>query len=186
MKLRLTFASLAFSLLLGTVGVDAADSTGAPAVAKSAAPESFQIRNQKFGDLLRPEDANNAPGTRLVLYSAQPWKCVTWKFLPAGDTVFQLQNHFTGKTFAADAKPGQVQPAVTQVVFAKEAGERPRWQFTKLSDGTYRINDPQSGKALTAVKAEGSSTVTIAIEPWRDAGEQKWELLKTDPAKLTM
>ncbi len=186
MKLRFILASLSFSLLLGVADSRAADSAVGLAPTKSAAPESFQIRNQKFGDLLRPEDADSAPGTRLVLYPAQPWKCLTWKFLPAGDAVFQLQNHFNSKTFAADAKAGQPQPAVTQVVFAKEAGERPKWQFTKLSDGTYRITDPQSGKALTAVKAEASSTVTIVIAPWRDAGEQKWELLKTDPAKLSM
>lgn len=184
MKLHLTIVSL--SLLLGATGSRAADSPSAPAPTKAAAPESFQIRNQKFGDLLRPEDADSAPGTRLVLYPAQPWKCLTWKFIPAGGALFQLQNHFTSKTFAADAKPGQPQPAVTQVAFAKEAGERPKWQFTKLDDGTYRVTDPQSGKALTAVKTEASSTVTIVIAPWRDAGEQKWELLKTDPAKLSM
>jgi hypothetical protein len=37
----------------------------------AAAPESFQVRNRKFGDLLRPEDAHSATGTRLVLYPAQ-------------------------------------------------------------------------------------------------------------------
>src|SRR4051812_11964945 len=63
--------------------------------------ESFQIRSQKFGQLLRPEDANNADGTRLVLYPAQMWKCMTWKRLPAGPSTFALQNHLTSKTFSA-------------------------------------------------------------------------------------
>ena len=183
MKLHLAFASLALSLLLGATGSTAADSL---AKTPPAVPESFQVRNQKFGDLLRPEEANSAVGTPIVLYPAQAWKCMTWKFVPAGDTVFQLQNLFTSKTFAAEAKADQAEPAVKQANFAKEAAERPKWQFTKLDDGTYRISDPQSGKALTAVKTGTSSTVTIVLAPWKESGEQKWELVKTDPAKLSM
>src|ERR1700742_2772242 len=64
-----------------------------------AAEKSYQIRNCKFDRLLRPRDANSANGTRIVLYPAEPWKCMTWKTHAAGDLAFQLQNHFTGKTF---------------------------------------------------------------------------------------
>jgi len=34
-----------------------------------------------------------------VLYPAEPWKCMTWKLRPAGESVFHVQNHFTSKTF---------------------------------------------------------------------------------------
>ncbi len=182
MKLQVPLVAVFLAAVLGAPGAWAADA----AAAKSTAPESFQVRNKKFGDLLRPEDANGATGTRIVLHPAQPWKCMTWKFYPAGEFTFELQNHFTSKTFAADSTAGQAPLNVTQVPFAKEPGQRPKWQITRLADGTCRITDPKTGRALTAVKKEDEPTARIVTEPWREADEQKWEVLKTDPAKLTM
>ncbi len=152
---------------------------------RAAAPDSCQIRNKKFGELLRPEDANNADGTRIVLYPAQSWRCLTWKMYPAGDSVFRLQNHFTSKTFAPAAKIDGAQAAVTQVPFSNEAPECPAWRFTKLSDGLYQITEAKSGKALTAVRSDGGG-VRVVVAPWQKSDEQKWELLKIDPSKLTM
>ena len=164
------------------LGVLAADSPTSTPASQSPAIESFQIRNKKSGDLLRPEDANSADGTRIVLYPAQSWKCMTWKLHPAGDSVFQFQNHFTSKTFAA--KPTD-STAVVQVPFAREAKDRPAWRLTKLSGGFYQISEPKSGKALTARAAEGGA-MGIVTASWEAKDEQKWELIKTDPAKLTM
>jgi hypothetical protein len=151
-------------------------------IATNSAPKSYQIRNVKYADLLRPEDANNANGTRIVLYPAQPWKCMTWKLLPAGDDTFHVRNHFTSKTFDGattnDASP------VVQMPFGKDASARPAWRFIKLSDGTYEIADPKTGRVLTAEKDGGSAK--IALEPWHEQLEQKWELIETDPATLTM
>jgi len=172
------FALLAW-LTLGSLF--AADSS-TPA-ASSSAPASYQVRNKKFAQLLRPEDANNATGTRLVLYPAQPWKCMTWKFYPAGESAFQLQNHFTSKTFAGETSEKPLQ-AVTQVPFAKESDKRPVWQFTKLADGTYKILDGKSGKALTAAKDENG--LRIVLDAWHESDEQKWELVPIDPKQLTM
>lgn len=160
-----------------------ADSTTNSTAIAPAAPKSYQIRNVKYGDLLRPEGASGANGTRLVLYPAQPWKCMTWKVFPAGEETFQLRNHFTSKTFTA-AATNQVDAPVVQVPFAKEAAARPTWRFSKLSDGTYEITDTKSGQALTALK-EGYAA-RIVLEAWQEKSEQKWELIETDPAQLTM
>lgn len=168
--------TLSLTLLAGTLAALAAEGT---------APESFQIRNQKFGNLLRPEDANSADGTRLVLYPAQAWKCLTWKMHPAGEGLFHLQNHFTSKTFAAEAKSKAAQPPVVQVPFAREAKDRPVWRFTKLPDGLYQVTEAKSGQTLTAVASDGGDA-RIVTAPWQEKAEQKWELLKTDPAKLSM
>lgn len=173
-------------LLLVLVGLpiisSAADSSGAD---KAATPESFQIRNRKYHDLLRPKDANNATGTPIVLYSPQPWKCMTWKFHPAGESTFQLQNHFTSKTFAADTTAASpANPAVHQVPFGKSSDGRPSWKFTKLDDGAYQIMDPKSGQALTATS--GADGIRIVLAPWSGREEQKWDLLKIDPRDLTM
>ena len=149
-----------------------------PAAQPVAAPESCQIRNKKFGKLLRPEDASGANGAPIVLYAAQPWKCMTWKMHPAGESTFNLQNHFTGKTLAPSAKADGV---VIQVEFAKDAKERPSWYLTKLPDGLYQIIEVKSGKALAATSAAG-----VTIVPVGKGDEQKWEVEKIDPSKLTM
>jgi hypothetical protein len=140
---------------------------------------SYQIRNSKFGELLRPEDANNADGTHIVLHPQQPWKCMTWKLSPAGDSAYYLKNHFTGKTFAGQTN-GKV-PIVLQVPLASDASMRPTWVLTKLPDGFYRISDQHSGQVLTA-----SSKRAVTLAPWEERSEQKWELLAIDPSKLTM
>lgn len=148
----------------------------------ATATESYQIQNKKFGDLLRPKDASNAEGARLVLYPAQSWKCMTWKLHPAGEASFQLQNHFTSKTFVVKSTEGVSN--VVQTAFAKETKDRPMWKFTKLPDGSYQISDAKSGQVLTAISSERG--VSIVVAPWQDKDEQKWLLQKTDPATLTM
>jgi hypothetical protein len=161
----------------------------APANSKIAnAPEAttYQIRNLKHQELLRPKDANNATGTPIVLYSAQPWKCMTWRLQPAGGSAFQLKNLFTSKTFCASTNTNAQQQSVAQVPFPKDGGESPTWQFTRLDDGSYKITDAKSGKALTAVKGSDDYSVKIVISPWQNLHEQKWQLEKIDPKQLTM
>jgi hypothetical protein len=152
--------------------------------AKIPVAGSYQIRNKQFGDLLRPENANGAVGTRIVLYPAQPWKCMTWKVQPAGESGFQLQNYFTSKTFAAEASTEQPEQRVTQVAFAKPPGTNPMWQIMEVSKGIYEILEAKTGKALTAVKVDGG--VRIVVCAWQDKEEQKWELVPIDPSQLTM
>jgi hypothetical protein len=171
----------------GGLGITLAAGAADPAPAQKTDPAaaSYQIRSKKFGDLLRPQDANNATGTPIVLYSAQMWKCMTWKLIPAGDSCFQVQNHFTSKTFAPDAKSDKAPAPVTQMPLAGESKDRASWVFTKLSDGSFKVTDPKTGKALTA-SSNSSSQAAIVLEDWKDKDEQKWELIETDPKKLTM
>jgi len=179
---KLNLFLLALAVCLGRTDIVAADELS------NQAPEAttYQIRNLKHGDLLRPKDANGATGTPIVLYSAQPWKCMTWRLQPAGDSAFHLKNLFTMKTFSAGGDTNSPAPAVTQVPLAKEGGVSPTWLFTKLSDGSYKITDSKSGKALTAMKAAGEYAVKIVIAPWQDSDNQKWRLEKMDPKQLTM
>jgi len=109
---------------------------------------------------------------------------MTWKLRPAGDSVFHVQNHFTSKTFIVNKSHGD-ETNVIQTSFAREATERPIWRFTKLADGSYQISDAKSGAALTAIGGEGQP-IRVVVAPWQDQDAQKWELEKTDPAKLTM
>jgi hypothetical protein len=167
---------LSLIALIGAGVVNAAE----PALA----PDTYQIRNKAFGELLRPEDANSANGTPIVLYPAQSWKCMTWRFHAADESAFSLQNLFTSKTFAPDAKGDAAQPALSQVPFGKEAASRPGWRFTKLADGTYRIQEAGSERSLTAVRQNGG--YRIQLQPWKESAEQKWSLEKIDAKSLTM
>ncbi len=147
---------------------------------------TYQIRNVKYAELLRPRDANNANGTPIVLYPAQPWKCMTWRLESAGESAFQLKNLFTSKTISASADTNAAPRWVAQVPLAGTAGRFPSWQFAKLADGNYKITESSSGQALTAVKADGGSEAKIIVAPWQNQDEQKWNLEKIDPKDLTM
>ena len=173
-----------FGLLLSILAAAGQAAPASAAGAKAVSPGTYQLRNQKFKELLRPRDANNADGTPIVLYSAQPWKCMSWRLQPAGEAAFHLQNLFTSKTIAADGKTNQAQQPVIQVPRGPEAG--PTWQFTRLEDGSFKIAESKSGKALTAVKAGDDAEAKITVEPWRNQAEQKWELQAIDPKQLTM
>jgi hypothetical protein len=182
---NLTWLPVAFALCLGCAGAFAKDT---PASANSGqAPEAttYQIRNLKYQELLRPLDANNADGTPIVLYSAQPWKCMTWRLQPAGESAFQVQNLFTFKTFGVSSTTN-LPPSVSQVPLAPRGGVSPTWRFLRLEDGNYKITDSHSGRALTAVKAAGEYSIKIVAAPWQNRDEQKWRLEKMNPQQLTM
>jgi hypothetical protein len=69
-KLKLFCVCLAGSIIaLAALAGDAVSQLGA---GKAALAGSFQIRNQKYGNLLRPEEANSADGTRILLCPGQP------------------------------------------------------------------------------------------------------------------
>lgn len=179
----LCFCLVVASFVLPVFAAESGDVSGATTPASG---KSYQIRNKKFGELLRPQEANGADGTPIVLYPAQPWKCMTWKLAAASESQFMLQNHFTSKTFAAAPGEAQSGAAVIQVPLAKKQEQRPVWQFTKLDDGSFKIVDSKTGKALTAEKSASDSGVRILLQPWNDKDTQKWQLTETDPAKLTM
>lgn len=165
--------------------VMAQDRAVKPGVGQSLEPATYQIRNKQYQELLRPKDANSAEGTQMVLYSPQPWKCMTWKVQPATNEGYSLRNVFTSKTFAA-GKAGESSTAVVQVTFSRQPENVPVWQFTKMSDGTYEISEVKTSKALTAVPDVDGYGERIVLQPWQDSDAQKWELLKIDPKELTM
>ena len=194
LKAKFIFCGLLF-LLLASIAVPAADTSSS----QTQVPEAttYQIRNVKYDELLRPKDANNAEGTPIVLYPAQPWKCMTWKLKPetnstadatAGITTFWVKNVFTSKTFHADSggDSNTAPQRVTQLRFPKDSSLTPGWQFVRLDDGNYKIIDAKSGNAVTAVKDDGADEAHIVTAPWENQDSQKWHLEKIDPKDLTM
>ena len=160
----------------------------APPAKNNTLPEAttYQIRNVKYQELLRPRDANSANGTPIVLYPAEPWKCMTWRLQPAGESAFHLKNLFTSKTICATGDASAPNNFVTQVPLTKDTNASPAWQFIKQADGNYEITDVKSGQALTANKEADSGALRIVTAPWQNQDEQKWTLEKMDPKDLTM
>lgn len=157
-------------------------STGSELPGKAQQPKSFQIQNQKYGDLLRPQEASHRDGAPIVLYPAQRWRCLTWKLIPDDGSEYRIQNHYTSKTFVAATAANS--HAVVQAALPTEAKKAIQWRFIKLKDGTYRIVEPKSGQVLTAVKGVDTDEVHIELLPWQEKEEQKWKLLPIDPETL--
>lgn len=178
----IVFVAATFLLLSRIVSSAWSGENGKSPPGKGNAAKSYQIANKKYGDLLRPKDANGQDGTPLVLYSAQRWKCMTWKLAPTDNSCFTVRNHFTGKTFGVGSKGN----AIIQAPLTKDPAKAVQWRFMKLADGKYRIADPKSGNVLTAVKDDTGEEIRIVILPWSEKDEQKWELQEINPADLTM
>jgi hypothetical protein len=156
---------------------------GAEQLLTAATNTSFQVRNRKYGDLLRPRDASNRDGAPIVLYPGQPWKCMIWRFTDDGKCGFRLKNHFTSKSFGpATVTEGKPTP-VQQVPCAADAHDAPGWTFVRQADGSYRVGQPGTDLVLTA--AESPEGTRVVLAPWRNADEQKWDLLKA-PENPTM
>ena len=178
-------------LVLTLTGAVAGDPSSAPAQTTAPEATTYQIRNVKYGELLRPRDANNAEGTPIVLYPAQPWKCMTWQLKPRNDsdaTTFRVKNLFTSKTFHAvpDPDTNAPQQRVAQFRFPIDGTPAPAWRFVRQDDGSYEIADVQSGHAVTAVKDDDVSEARIVTAIWSNQESQKWRLEKIDPKDLTM
>ena len=177
MRTRTLFSATAALCLVAVTAKLLAADDAPPPPQEAAAGKSFQIESvANPGRLVRPEDANSRDGTPIVLYPQQAWKCMTWKFdVPAGTTAnadcFRLVNHFTHKTLAADNGDAVVERPADAAA--------PLWKFVKLPDGMYRIEQPATGRALTAT-ADGG----LAVKPWTSTDGQKWRLL-SKPAKFT-
>lgn len=62
---------------------------------------TYAIQNTVTNKNLRPYDAGNQNGNRIVLYNHVEWKCMTWQFIKLADNTYQLKNLFTSKTFQA-------------------------------------------------------------------------------------
>lgn len=190
LKARISICTL-FALML--VGLQAADIVSGQGQVPEAT--TYQIRNVKFGELLRPRDANNADGTAIVLYPAQPWKCMTWQLKPQDDsaaggsssaTIFRVKNLFTTKTFCVDTNNDAAQQRVIQLRFPKNnGGPVPGWQFIGLGNDNYEIVDDKSGNVVTAIK-DGEYEFHVMAAHWDNQDNQKWHLEKIDPKDLTM
>lgn len=69
--------------------------------------ETYDIQNTVTGKNLRPYEAGDQNGNRIVLYDHVEWKCMTWKFISSGGNTYQLKNLFTSKSIQSKEMPAK-------------------------------------------------------------------------------
>ena len=166
------------------VAIKVADEQPADAIViATELKEAYQIRNKKHNLLLRPQNANKADGVPIVLYSAYPWKCLSWQFEKGQKDSYRLVNFFTSKTIQPAENHSDDFVPVVQATSDSQHPLTQYWFFIKLPGGLYKIVSANSNLALTAIDSAGG--VQIYLAPFKDKDEQKWEL-EDLPEKLTM
>lgn len=146
-----------------------------PAVAQEAG-SSYAVQNVASGKDLRPQGANAADGTGIVTYDHWAWKCMTWRFVPAGGNTFRLENRYTAKTLQPSGRPAP-QTSLWQRPLTDDAAQR--WEFVPGPDGTYRIK--LAGTALYLTASSERTNSPVILMPAQGSSAQQWKLIAQDP-----
>ena len=145
----------------------------------SAQPISgtYTIQNTVTGKNLRPYDAGNQNGNRIVLYNHVEWKCMTWDFIPAGENTYQLKNLFTSKTFQPKEIPAKTGTALEQQSRSNSASQQ--WEFIKAPDKSFYIRLKGTELYITASSSQTNSN--IILQEKKDKALQLWKLVAQNP-----
>lgn len=90
---------------------------------------TYAIQNTVTNKNLRPYDAGNQNGNRIVLYNHVEWKCMTWQFIKLADNTYQLKNLFTSKTCQAKDLTDKKGSSLEQQPLANSSLQQ--WEFIK-------------------------------------------------------
>ena len=137
------------------------------------------IINVQTGLSIRPYNADNSDGNKIVMYSSIEWKCLTWSFENVSGNVYALKNLFTNKTFApvAPVKAGQT---LEQVKYKPEDTAQ-QWEFIPVGDDKYRIRLKGSELYLTSTDSKSSNSI-LFLDTQSDSDLQLWRLKKQSPS----
>jgi hypothetical protein len=138
---------------------------------------TYAIQNTATGKNLRPYEAGNQNGNRIVLYNHVEWKCMTWEFRQVKDNTYQLKNLFTGKTFQAKDKPAKQGSTLEQQPLA--ATDAQQWEFIKKAANTYLIR--LKGTELYITASSGQTNSDIVLQPEKKEAMQQWRLVAQNP-----
>lgn len=138
---------------------------------------TYAIQNTVISKNLRPYDAGNQNGNRIVLYNHVEWKCMTWQFIYLSENTYQLKNLFTSKTFQAkdpvDKKGGAIdqQPLSTSLL--------QQWEFIKKAENNYMIRLKGTELYITALSTQTNSDIVLL--PETKNALQTWKLISQNP-----
>ena len=139
---------------------------------------TFAIQNTVTGKNLRPYDAGNQNGNRIVLYNHVEWKCMTWDFIPAGENTYQLKNLFTSKTFQPKENPAKVGSTLEQQPISTSASQQ--WEFIKAPDKSFYIRLKGTELFITASSSQTNSN--IILQEKQSKALQLWRLVEQNPS----
>lgn len=138
---------------------------------------TYAIQNTVTGKNLRPYEAGNQNGNRIVSYSHVEWKCMTWEFRQVKDNTYQLKNLFTSKTFQAKDSPAKQGSALEQQPLATTDAQQ--WEFIKKADNTYQIR--LKGTELYVTASSAQTNTDIVLQPEKKEALQLWRLVAQNP-----
>lgn len=173
------FMKIAFFVLLGLV-VLAAVAFG-PRLSKDikkkrAYENTYAIQNIGTDKCLRPYNAGNDDGTKIIQYSHNNWECLTWQLIGLGDDTYLLKNLYTQKSFQPSAVP-----AAGVTLWQQTMGGTPlrHWELVEQPNETYLIRLKDTELYITATSNENNSDVVLMSRQGSDM--QRWRLVRQTP-----
>jgi hypothetical protein len=139
---------------------------------------TFAIQNTVTGKNLRPYEAGNQNGNRIVLYSHVEWKCMTWKFISVGDNTYQLKNLFTSKTFQPKEIPAKNGSALEQQPLSNS--ESQQWEFIQAPENSFYIR--LKGTELYVTASSSQTNTDIILQKKQSDALQLWRLVAQNPS----
>lgn len=139
---------------------------------------TYAIQNTVTGKNLRPYDAGNQNGNRIVLYDHVEWKCMTWKFMSVGDNTYQLKNLFTSKTFQSKEIPAKDGSALEQQPISNVDSQQ--WEFIGAPDNSFYIR--LKGTELYVTASSSQTNTNIILKKKQGNALQLWRLVAQNPS----
>ncbi len=137
---------------------------------------TYAIQNVGTDKCLRPYNAGNDDGTKIISYSHNNWECLTWQMIELDKDAYLLKNLYTQKTFEPSATPESGMGLWQQTL----GGSRLQyWEFIKRADETYLIRLKDTELYLTTTSDENNSDVILM--PRQDSDNQQWRLIRQTP-----
>jgi hypothetical protein len=138
---------------------------------------TYAIQNTVTNKNLRPYDAGNQNGNRIVSYNHEVWKCMTWEFKHISDSTYQLKNLFTSKSFQGKENPAKQGTKLVQQPLSTSPTQN--WTFVRIAKNTYNICLKGTGLYITASSSDTNSDI-ILQEKQKNAF-QSWRLVAQNP-----
>lgn len=137
---------------------------------------TYAIQNVRTDKCLRPYNAGNDDGTKIISYSHNNWECLTWQMIELDKDAYLLKNLYTQKTFEPSETPESGMGLWQQTL----GGSRLQyWEFVKRTDETYLIRLKDTELYLTTTSDENNSD--IILMPRQDSDNQQWRLIRQTP-----
>jgi len=137
---------------------------------------TYAIQNIGTEKCLRPYNAGNDDGTKIILYSLNDWECLTWQLIELEKNIFLLKNLYTQKSFQPSAAPKQGVELGQQTLGGNSLQY---WEFVEQPSETFLIRLKDTELYITTTSGENNSPVVLM--PLQNSDSQLWRLIRQNP-----